>query len=302
MDWSAPIAAGVGAIGSAIGSIGQKRRERLNQKRQHEYNIALADHNFDNNLEMWDLQNQYNTPKAQMQRLQDAGINPHMAYSKGSVSNTSGTAPTYQAEGQNVGLSTALNPMGIISAYQGVRQTNAQVDNLQKQTELTSAKANTENLVQLAKGVGILNDKLKYDVNSKLAPYQVQQAKHNVNKTIAQIALAASQQAKNLSEVSLTGYRKKLMEKQASDVGARGAWNQLRLNTFRKEGRDINRPQYEQVLGELVSMARGIIRSDETKGTIKELGDAIKEKKSNKWQRGLGPKWLQKKPGASGSW
>lgn len=31
-------------------------------------------------VDMWNLQNQYNTPSAQVQRLRDAGLNPNLAY------------------------------------------------------------------------------------------------------------------------------------------------------------------------------------------------------------------------------
>lgn len=45
------------------------------------------------NREMWELEQEYNSPLAQMKRLQEAGINPAFAYSSG-VSNTVSSAPT----------------------------------------------------------------------------------------------------------------------------------------------------------------------------------------------------------------
>lgn len=44
------------------------------------------------NLEMWNLQNQYNDPSAQMARLKAAGLNPNLMYGKG----TPGIAPSPQ--------------------------------------------------------------------------------------------------------------------------------------------------------------------------------------------------------------
>ncbi len=135
MEWANPISAGVGAIGSIIGSIGQKRRDRLNQQRQHEYNKELAQFSFDKNKEMWDLQNQYNIPKAQMQRLKDAGINPHMAYAKGTPQNVSGAGPTYNQETTDQTLPTAINPLDMLGQYQSVKQQNASIDLTQRQVE-----------------------------------------------------------------------------------------------------------------------------------------------------------------------
>jgi hypothetical protein len=39
------------------------------------------------NMNMWEKQLEYNTPNAQMQRYQDAGLNPHLIYSQGNAGN-----------------------------------------------------------------------------------------------------------------------------------------------------------------------------------------------------------------------
>lgn len=58
------IAAGV----SAAGSIGSKLLGNAQARK-------MADYEFSNNLKMWNLQNAYNSPAQQMQRLKDAGLN-----------------------------------------------------------------------------------------------------------------------------------------------------------------------------------------------------------------------------------
>lgn len=131
------IGASIGAVGGLISGIGQKRRDRLNQKRQHKYNKELAQYNFDNNLEQWNLQNAYNTPSAQMQRLKDAGINPHMAYAKGTPQNSAGAGPTMAQEGVDQSVGMAINPENILSQYQNFRSQNANINHVQKQAELT---------------------------------------------------------------------------------------------------------------------------------------------------------------------
>ena len=64
------------AAGSIISNIGAKRRQQT------------AD---DKNIEFWKMQNQYNTPAAQMQRLKDAGLNPNLIYGS-SPAGASGSA------------------------------------------------------------------------------------------------------------------------------------------------------------------------------------------------------------------
>lgn len=70
-----------GLIGGAFGLIGQKR--------QFEYNKQLAALQNKFNIDMWKMQADYNSPQAQMQRFQDAGLNPNLIYGQGSSGNMS---------------------------------------------------------------------------------------------------------------------------------------------------------------------------------------------------------------------
>lgn len=57
----------------------------------------LNDNAFQQDLQMWNLQNQYNDPVAQMQRLSKAGLNPNLVYGGGNVTgNTTSNYPTYE--------------------------------------------------------------------------------------------------------------------------------------------------------------------------------------------------------------
>lgn len=52
---------------------------------------------YNRNLEMWNLENEYNSPKQQMERLKEAGLNPNLVYGSGSVTgNTVGSPPQAQ--------------------------------------------------------------------------------------------------------------------------------------------------------------------------------------------------------------
>lgn len=92
--------------GSILGSIlngvvglgGDYAQSILNLKNQKElakYNAEqqsmLNQQAFDQNIKMWNMQNAYNTPKQQMERLQDANLNPKLVYGSGNVTgNTAG--------------------------------------------------------------------------------------------------------------------------------------------------------------------------------------------------------------------
>lgn len=52
---------------------------------------------FNQNLKMWNMQNAYNDPVAQMQRLANAGLNPNLVYGGGNVTgNTTSNYPTME--------------------------------------------------------------------------------------------------------------------------------------------------------------------------------------------------------------
>lgn len=75
-----PLSAILGAVGS-VGSSLLSNRGALKRQR-------LADKE---NIRFWNMQNQYNHPKAQMERLQKAGLNPNLIYGS-SVAGATGSA------------------------------------------------------------------------------------------------------------------------------------------------------------------------------------------------------------------
>ena len=69
--------------------------------------------------EAWNREIAYNDPKAQMQRLRNAGINPHLAYMQGGMNNAANTGelPKYEQQGLEVAPSLGENLGGILTKY-----------------------------------------------------------------------------------------------------------------------------------------------------------------------------------------
>lgn len=105
---AAIISATIGAAGGAVSGIGAGKR----QKREHKHRMELADYAFNKNLEQWKRENAYNSPAAQMERLRQAGINPHLAYGNGSIANESGSMAPYQAPQIDYNAPTPLEAAG----------------------------------------------------------------------------------------------------------------------------------------------------------------------------------------------
>lgn len=87
---------GIGSVaGGLLNFFSQKSTNRAaarEAERNRQFNAAQAKLQRDWTERMWSLNNQYNSPSAQMQRLSDAGLNPNLAY--GSLSESSATAAT----------------------------------------------------------------------------------------------------------------------------------------------------------------------------------------------------------------
>lgn len=104
------IAAGIAAAGSATASAINNRGGKRSQRRAFKYNQQLqaqqaayqkeaAETAWSRQLEAWNMENEYNSPKAQMQRYQDAGLNPNLIYGQ---SNTAGSIGNYQLDTPDV--------------------------------------------------------------------------------------------------------------------------------------------------------------------------------------------------------
>ena len=157
MAVGAAIIGGLGSIvGSAIGAGAQRRANIQNMqlaKYQNNWQTAENEKAYARSVEMWNMQNQYNSPTAQMARLRQAGLNPNLVYGSGVTGNSAGSAPQYQPakiqratmepyRGWNLGLSDAA------SMYMAMRQNKAQVENMEAQNKLIKEQARTEGIRQ----------------------------------------------------------------------------------------------------------------------------------------------------------
>lgn len=135
----------VAGIGGAFNSIFQGRQNRKNrefQERENQINRQFA-------VDMWNKQNEYNLPTNQMQRLRDAGINPHLAYSSGQPMNTSNAPATPSGVGS---LPQGIAPQMNIGEIFNALMTKAQIKQMEAQTEKTLAEK--EEVEARTEGIG----------------------------------------------------------------------------------------------------------------------------------------------------
>lgn len=152
------ISPGVAAMGAAsINALGGLAINAAKNKKQWRYQQKAMELQKQMNLEAWNMQNAYNTPTAQMQRLQDAGLNPRLIYGSGaSAPNMAGNlevpeAPVRQATGAEVpDLLTYYQVRQMDAQY---RQTNMATDVMQKKAALADIEAGLKNLDLMREGI-----------------------------------------------------------------------------------------------------------------------------------------------------
>lgn len=141
----------IGGVGNVFGSImgykGQKSANKTNMAiadQTNQTNIQLANQAREHDVDMWNRQNEYNTPQMQMQRLQEAGLNPNLIYDSSGAGATGNAgapqkAPVAHAERAQVANEmasiAALNMAPLIGLYQDWEVKKAQIDNIKAQTE-----------------------------------------------------------------------------------------------------------------------------------------------------------------------
>lgn len=156
-----------GLVGSAFGPVGGLVGSALGDSVsglvQQDMNEASAKKAFERNLYMWNLNNQYNDPSSQMQRLKAAGLNPNLVYGSGSVvGNTSNSG--YGSYGYDV-YKPSKNQ--IVQEYQQMLANDATINNTKAETE--------------AKFNAIYNNNRETTARIKLMNAQTRQADTNAN-------------------------------------------------------------------------------------------------------------------------
>lgn len=109
----------------AFGDVGSSRD--WSDSKTAAYNYLLKQQEQAYNLELWNLNNQYNSPAAQMQRFQDAGLNPFLIYQQQNTAQApaSASASPFRSSGNmNKSLATGISAIQqILGMVRSARET-----------------------------------------------------------------------------------------------------------------------------------------------------------------------------------
>lgn len=194
----------VAGVGSLLGGLGSSAMNNKAVRDTNKANMEIAKYQaqwqqqenekaYQRSLNMWNLQNEYNSPTQQMARIRAAGLNPNLVYGNGVTGNSAGSTPQYEPakfnaptmqayRGWNLGISDA------ISQFLAYRTVKAQVDNMEAQNSLIRQQTATEATRQA--NIAASTSRSEFDLNmaKELKDVSVSSAIADMNQKQAGVA------------------------------------------------------------------------------------------------------------------
>lgn len=189
----------IGSVGaSLISNRGAKRRQQLADQQNEKF---------------WKMQNAYNTPKQQMSRLQDAGLNPNLIYGSNANTGVAGSISPSKASPYNV-----QNP---VPSMMQTALIGSQIANLDSVTE----KNNADTAIKLGTKESLIRGA---DAKANIAVEQARQEAVKSNEiTDQQAAATRLAQQKALTAIAdrkyaeaLTNFRLDLIKQNIDPTGS----------------------------------------------------------------------------------
>lgn len=216
MDWNS---IGGGAIGAGIGMIGSA----ISQRQNYNYSKKLMELQYQQNLDLWNKQNEYNAPTAQMQRLQAAGLNPNLVYGSSVSGNSSNNTSTSLGSVSPVDYTDSM--FKGVSAVTNMKLARSTVRRQETQNQLDLALAankaiDTEYLRQtLNSRVSYQNELTKFSLQQW--PLILQQQKNIITIQGKDIDLKMQEYYNAWQEGKLIVEKSRLTRKQADELALR---------------------------------------------------------------------------------
>lgn len=277
-----PLAA-IGALAAGGGAALNSGSAIFTNFAQQRHNRKMYELQKRDNLAFWHLQNQYNSPEAQMGRLKAAGLNPNLVYGQSSGAASGQASPINTPDVQNtqfrdpqIGNSVSSAGLAYLSAITDIEIKQAQVDNLRAQNQVikqeyqlksaytdrsrfdlgfeselrdTSADFRRERLRQMKTGTDIA---IREDVRrALLTTSNLQQAAERINTMRQQQLSMQQQRAHSKMEMSRIRIEKQRLNEVIQGTRKDNTLKDLEID-LRKQGINPNDPMWSRIAGRML--------------------------------------------------
>ena len=287
--------------GGLLNSLGQANQNRENTElARWMYEKQKADA-----LEFWKLQNEYNSPQAQMKRFQEAGLNPNLIYGQGNTASPIST-PDFQAPPRrSPEWGNALSTAGLSTLQQiyNLDIQQAQLDNLRAQNTViqedaalrraqtfatrtsgerskfglefeselrgVSADARREQLRQLRNSTDVL---LRRDEREAIANSStVREAAQRIINLQDQLLSNAMSRAHTSADISRVMAERRRLDESVQSLKKSNVLQDLDVE-LRKQGINPNDPLWSRIVGRILAPITSDDGFQNTSGNIFEGG------------------------------
>ena len=268
--------AATGAIGSSVAT--------------NQSNKKLAEDQKDFSKDMWNQQNQYNSPQAQMSRYREAGLSPNLIYGQGSSGNAS-QMPTYDRAKSNIDLGTG-QLSGVYNTYLNHKRNTSEIENINADTELKRREQKIKFLEAI--GLEVNNQQEAVALAKSLDLYDTDIAKGELELNL----LALDQTIKgqeitnkwiennsDMIDLSYKDFEKSLdLTQKYEDIQGTKLENRMtreEWNFYKKNGQLLGNKPLWTIFAELITESKG--QTGKTAESIKsKIGKVITERGARK--------------------
>lgn len=256
------LGAGVSAIGGLVGSSVNRNANLAAIREQNRGNMELAKYKYDRDVEMWNMQNEYNTPSAQMARFAQAGLNPNFMYGQGSAGNAASApqmeTPTLNAyTQQDFGIGAAVS--GGVDTYLRFlqfEQSQKLQDSVIAKNNLEAAGQELRNANQIVKNA---SDAFNFGILSK---YGKSQAEAALQQTYANI--------RNIQSSTALNWDRSATEKAREDLIIQQTDHELEKIGLTRLQKAYTLAQIEQITANIQKIAAEVVYIQEHSSLTRE--------------------------------
>jgi len=278
------LAAALPVIGAGIDAASTAAQNR----KSREFSREMYDRTKSDNLAFWDMQNKYNSPQSQMQRLNEAGLNPNLVYGGSGPSGQAGPIPTPDVQAAQFRSANfagaAAQSASNLAEFQNLDIRQAQLDNLflhgsvLKQEALLKAAQIGKTVAETTRSNFDLDFATELrETSADFLRAQVDKQKADLQFTLSQTEINQAQSASNIAEATERILTSRLQRK-GMDIDQQKTRSMIRgLNLdnqiksmdlqFYKEGIPPGSPFYMKMVSTLVDRLEAMFSSKSRSST-----------------------------------